>query len=146
MDIKLVHTFKREAVQFFVAKNLAVNHLSLETLPAVQTWTANVTAKPWSRDILRFAGLQFSMKNLMLKVSILILQNLKRRLNDNALICEEITTNWAPRTASHIMFLDRHNVKCPRSYFLTRFQLDRKGSYDAADVNYSYMCCYLWIY
>ena len=27
---KLVHTFKREAVQFFVAKNLAVNHLPLE--------------------------------------------------------------------------------------------------------------------
>ena len=34
---KLVHTFKREAVQFFVAKNLAVNHLPLEALPAVQT-------------------------------------------------------------------------------------------------------------
>ena len=27
---KLAHTFKREAVQFFVAKNLAVNHLPLE--------------------------------------------------------------------------------------------------------------------
>ena len=27
----------REAVQFFVAKNLAVNHLPLEALPAVQT-------------------------------------------------------------------------------------------------------------
>ena len=34
---KLVHTLKREAVQFFVAKNLAVNHLPLEALPAVQT-------------------------------------------------------------------------------------------------------------
>jgi len=33
---KLVHTFKREAVQFFVAKNLAVNHLPLEALLAVQ--------------------------------------------------------------------------------------------------------------
>ena len=30
-------TFKREAVQFFAAKNLAVNHLPLEALPAVQT-------------------------------------------------------------------------------------------------------------
>ena len=30
---KLVHTFKHEAVQFFVAKNLAVNHLPLEALP-----------------------------------------------------------------------------------------------------------------
>ena len=34
---KVVHTFKREAVQFFVAKNLAVNHLPLEALPAVPT-------------------------------------------------------------------------------------------------------------
>ena len=34
---KLVHTFKREAEQLFVAKNLAVNHLPLEALPAVQT-------------------------------------------------------------------------------------------------------------
>ena len=34
---KLVHTFKREAVRFFVAKNLAVNSLPLEALPAVQT-------------------------------------------------------------------------------------------------------------
>ena len=39
---KLVCVFKREDVQFSVAtKNLAVNHLSLEALPAVQTWTAN---------------------------------------------------------------------------------------------------------
>ena len=50
---KLVHTLKREAVQFFVAKNLTVNHLRLEALPAVQT--ANVTARPWSRNILWFA-------------------------------------------------------------------------------------------
>jgi len=34
---KLVHTFKREDVQFFVAKNLAVNHVPLEALAAVQT-------------------------------------------------------------------------------------------------------------
>ena len=34
---KLVRAFKREAVQFSVAKNLAVNHLPLEALPAVQT-------------------------------------------------------------------------------------------------------------
>ena len=54
---KLFHTFKREAVQFFVAKNLAVNHLPLEALPAFkrELQTANVTTRPWSRDILRFA-------------------------------------------------------------------------------------------
>ena len=33
---KLLRTFKRETVQFLVAKNLAVNHLPLEALPAVQ--------------------------------------------------------------------------------------------------------------
>ena len=34
---KLVRAFKREAVQFLMAKNLTVNHLPLEALPAVQT-------------------------------------------------------------------------------------------------------------
>ena len=34
---KLVRAFKREAVQFLVAKNLAVNHLLLEALFTVQT-------------------------------------------------------------------------------------------------------------
>ena len=34
---KLVHTFKRKAVQIFVTKNLAVNHLPLKAFPAVQT-------------------------------------------------------------------------------------------------------------
>ena len=33
---KLVRAFKREAVQFLVAKNLAVSHLPLEGLPTVQ--------------------------------------------------------------------------------------------------------------
>ena len=55
---KLVRTFKREAVQFVVAKNLAVNHFPLEALRCrfkLELQTANVTARPWSRDILRFA-------------------------------------------------------------------------------------------
>lgn len=51
---------------------------------------------------------------------------LKRQLNRNALNCGDRITDWAPRSASHIMFLDRHNVKCPPSYFLTRFQLERE--------------------
>jgi len=35
---KKLHAFKRKAVQlFFAAKNLAINHLLLEALPAVQT-------------------------------------------------------------------------------------------------------------
>ena len=38
---KLFRAFKREAVQFLVAKNLAVSHLPLEELPAIQAWSAN---------------------------------------------------------------------------------------------------------
>ena len=55
---------------FLWQKNLAVNHLPLEALPAVQTWPAN-----WKRDrkavvTWQFAvcGLQFPTKNVMLKV------------------------------------------------------------------------------
>ena len=71
---KLIRAFKREAVQFLVAKNLAVNHFPLEVLPGRfkrELQIANVTARPWSREILPFAdcGLRFSTKNLMLKVS-----------------------------------------------------------------------------
>ena len=36
-DKKLFRAFKREAVQFLLAKNLAVSHLPLEALSAVQT-------------------------------------------------------------------------------------------------------------
>ena len=53
---KLVHTFKREAVQIFVAKNLAVNHLSLEALPAVQTL-------PQGRGHVTFCGLPFAVSH-----------------------------------------------------------------------------------
>ena len=54
--MKLVHTFKRKAVQFFVAKNLAINHLPLEALWFKrELQTADVTARLWSHDILRFA-------------------------------------------------------------------------------------------
>ena len=67
---KLVHTFKREAVQIFVAKNLAVNHLPLEALPAVQTWTANCKRDRKAVVTWHFAvcGLPFPTENLMLKV------------------------------------------------------------------------------
>ena len=69
---KLVHTCKREAVQFFVAKNLAINHLPLEALPMVQTWTANCKRDSKAVVMWHFVvcGLQFPMKDLMLKVSI----------------------------------------------------------------------------
>ena len=61
---KLFGAFKREAVQFLVAKNLAVSYLPLEAPPAVQTWTwtANATARPWSGDILWFAVCGFPWK------------------------------------------------------------------------------------
>ena len=69
---KLVRTLKREAVQFFGAKNLAVNHLPLKALPAVQTWTANCNRNRKAMVTWYFAvcGLPFPMKNLMLKVPI----------------------------------------------------------------------------
>ena len=38
---KPFRAFKREAVQFLVAKNLTLSHLPLEALRAVQTWTAS---------------------------------------------------------------------------------------------------------
>ena len=38
---KLFRAFKREAVQFLVAKNLTLSHLPLEALRAVQTRTAS---------------------------------------------------------------------------------------------------------
>ena len=66
---KLVHTFKREAVQFFVAKNLAVNHLPLEALPAVQTWTAICKSDRKAVVTWYFGVCGFPSKNLMLKVS-----------------------------------------------------------------------------
>ena len=70
-----------------MVKNLAVNHLPLEALPAVQTWAANCKRDRKAVVTWRFAvcGLQFPMKNLMLKVS-------------NALVwtCSSSTVNtWA---------------------------------------------------
>ena len=68
---KLFRAFDCEAVQFLVAKNLAVSHLPPEALPAVQTWTANCkrdrkTVVTWHFVV---CSLRFSMKNLKLKVS-----------------------------------------------------------------------------
>ena len=61
---KLFRAFKREAVQFLVAENLAVSYLPLEAPTAVQTctWTASATARPWSRDILWFVICGFPWK------------------------------------------------------------------------------------
>ena len=68
---KLLRSSKREVVQFLVQKNLAVSHLPRDALPAVQTCTANCkrdrkTVVTWHCQV---CGLQFSMKNLILKVS-----------------------------------------------------------------------------
>ena len=67
---KLIPAFKREAVQFLGAKNLAVSHLQ-QVRPFLsfkhELQTANATVRPCH---MTFCGLRFSMKNLMLKVSI----------------------------------------------------------------------------
>ena len=52
----LSFAFKRDAVQFLTAKNLAINHFPLEALPALQD-CGHVT----------FSGLLSTMKNLILK-------------------------------------------------------------------------------
>ena len=62
---------KREAVQFLIAKNLAVNHSPLEALLTFQIWTANCKRDrkilvTWHPQVCR---LPLTMKNLMLKVS-----------------------------------------------------------------------------
>ena len=70
---KLFRAFKREAVQFFVAKNLDVSHFagSPSSRSNVNCKLQKRPQEPWSRDILWFVvcGLRFSTKNLMLKVS-----------------------------------------------------------------------------
>ena len=48
-----------EAVQFSVAKNLAVNHFPLDAPPAVQTWTLNCWNATQDRSLLTFSGLLF---------------------------------------------------------------------------------------
>ena len=69
---------------FRAKKNLAVSHLPLKALPAVQTWTPN--GKRDSKTVVTWhsllCDLRFPMKNLMLKVSVLSwpLTNDKRRL------------------------------------------------------------------
>ena len=54
----------------YTPKDLAVNHLPLEALPAVQTWTANCKRDRKAVVTWHFAvcGLPFPTKNLMLKV------------------------------------------------------------------------------
>ena len=66
IKIKFV-PYKRETVQFLMAKNIAVNHLLLEALLAFQTWTANC-----KRDRKALVTWQFAVchENMMLKVSI----------------------------------------------------------------------------
>ena len=48
---KLFRAFKREAVQFLVAKNLTLSHLPLEALRAFkrELQAANAIARPWNK-------------------------------------------------------------------------------------------------
>lgn len=52
---KLLRAFKREAVQFLVAKNLVISHLPLEALPQPIKLQMRPQDGTWSLDILRFA-------------------------------------------------------------------------------------------
>ena len=55
---KALRAFKRKAVQFLVAKRLAVNHLPLAALSAFQTCTAK---RPQDRGHVTFLGLRFTV-------------------------------------------------------------------------------------
>ena len=51
---KLFRAFKREAVQFLVANNLAVSHLPVKALPTVQTF--KLQTRPQDRGHVTFCG------------------------------------------------------------------------------------------
>ena len=56
---KLFRAFKREAVQFLVANNLAVSHLPLKALPSVQTF--KLQTRPQDRGHVTYCGLRFAV-------------------------------------------------------------------------------------
>ena len=55
---KLFRAFKREAVQFLVANNLAVSHFPLKALPTVQTFKLQ---RSQDRGHVTFCGLRFAV-------------------------------------------------------------------------------------
>ena len=101
---KLVHTFKREAVQFFVAKNLAINQWPLEAFPAVQTWTTNCKRDRKAVVTWHFAvcGWQFPMKNRMLKVPTVPLYSERVYL----IITEHVCVTVAPLTVELDLYVE----------------------------------------
>lgn len=86
---------------------------------------------------------KLDISNLKTKISDLEtkIQGLTNRLNSARVQCQDKTTPWNARSDAAIMNLDRHNVQCPPSYFLSRFQLVRIGDYNSANVRYNYRCC-----
>lgn len=69
------------------------------------------------------------------------IQNLNRKLSSRSVSCYDKYTGWTGRSDARIMNLDRHNLDCPRPYFLARFQLKRSGWENHSNVRYEYRCC-----
>ena len=66
---KLVRAFKREAVQFLVAKKPCRKSLTAGSPSCGSNVSCKLQTWPQGRGHVTFSGLRFSMKNLMLKVS-----------------------------------------------------------------------------
>lgn len=68
-------------------------------------------------------------------------QGIRSRLNNPSVYCYNDETTWTGRSDARIMNLDRHNLECPKPYFLARFQLKRSGYENHSNVRYEYRCC-----
>lgn len=66
---------------------------------------------------------------------------IKSRLSSPGVSCYDKYTGWTGRSDARIMNLDRHNLDCPKPYFLARFQLKRSGYENHSNVRYEYRCC-----
>lgn len=66
---------------------------------------------------------------------------IKSRLSSPGVSCYNKYTGWTGRSDARIMNLDRHNLDCPKPYFLARFQLKRSGYENHSNVRYEYRCC-----
>ena len=66
---------------------------------------------------------------------------MKSSLSSPRVSCYDKYTGWTGRSDARIMNLDRHNLDCPKPYFLARFQLKRSGYENHSNVRYEYRCC-----
>ncbi|XP_068740784.1 uncharacterized protein [Montipora capricornis] len=68
------------------------------------------------------------------------LQDLTKRVNGAKVDCIFKSTNLDQKAEGNIVWLDRHHVDCPPSYFIASFRLQRGGHHGSL-VRYDYRCC-----